>query len=115
VSVTLDAGEVTADLQRHGVHVALHGHQHVPFLARLSRAWPSEGCLAWQGLDQELYVVGMGSSGAAAEYLNDHMRDNTFGVYTPLGDRLHVRVFRFNRALPVGPFLDRRLSFGRAE
>jgi 3',5'-cyclic AMP phosphodiesterase CpdA len=97
VSLTLDAGQMVANCQDAGVHLVLHGHQHIPFLGSTSRARRANG--GWEGHGDSLFVIGSGSSGASSARLPDEMRENTFGLYTPSDQGLRVDVEEFNPSL----------------
>lgn len=104
VSLTLDAGRIVSDCQTSGVHLALHGHQHVPFLGSTSRARQDDG--GWTGHVERLYVIGSGSSGAAMNRLSDELRENTFGVYQPQDGGIRVRVEQFNPTLTPRAYME---------
>lgn len=109
VSLTLDAGQLVADLQGSGFHFALHGHQHVPFVGSTGRARSVRN--NWTGHDQPLFVVGSGSSGAKVVRLWDEMRNNTFGIYTPRQNGLHVRMEEYNQGVEPRTFMDFLIPF----
>jgi len=109
VSLTLDAGQLVADLQASGIHFALHGHQHIPFVGSTARARPAQN--TWTGYEQPLFVIGSGSSGVRVERLWDEMRNNSFGIYTPQQNGLHVRMEEFNRSLRPRTFTDLVIPF----
>lgn len=103
VSLTLDAGQLVANLQAAQFHYVLHGHQHVPFVGSTARATYLRG--GWTGHDYPLFVIGCGSSGAKVQRLLDALRDNTLGIYTPKGNQLEVRVERFNPGIPSQTYM----------
>ncbi|MFX0195469.1 MAG: metallophosphoesterase family protein [Candidatus Hodarchaeota archaeon] len=107
VSLTLDAGQLVADFQASGVHFTLHGHQHVPFVGSTARARLVHN--TYSGLEQRLFVIGSGSSGA--KRLWDEMRNNTFGIYTPQKNGLHIRMQEFNPSLRPSTFMDLVIPF----
>lgn len=107
VSLTLDAGQLVADLQASGMHFALHGHQHIPFVGSTGRARSVEN--KWIGHEQPLFVIGSGSSGAKVDRLWDEMRNNVFGVYTPRDDGLSVRMEQYNQGVEPHPLMDFRI------
>jgi 3',5'-cyclic AMP phosphodiesterase CpdA len=79
VSTTLDAGRVIEGLQEHGFTFALHGHQHVPAVSRVTRALALMGSGA-EVLGKGLLVLAAGSAGACAHRLSDEMRENSYNV-----------------------------------
>jgi len=91
VSMTLDAGGLVESLIDGGIHVALHGHQHIPFVGTTSRV----NLKTWSGVDDRLWVIGCGSTGAAPGALAEDFRDNTYMVHIPEEDGLLVKLFRF--------------------
>jgi predicted MPP superfamily phosphohydrolase len=105
VSLTLDAGAIVADLQDSGVHVALHGHEHLPFVGTTGRMRRHSGN-RWDGPERWLTVLGSGSTGANVSQLSPEEPLNAFSVYTPLKASLRVQVFTFNTARPPDTFLD---------
>jgi 3',5'-cyclic AMP phosphodiesterase CpdA len=104
VSMTLDSGQVVADCQRAGVHLVLHGHQHIPFLGSTSRARRRNG--DWEGHDDKLFVIGSGSTGASRERLSDELRNNTFGIYRAQGTSLHIRVEQFTPRMEAYVYME---------
>ena len=110
VSVTLDAGNLIADFQRASVHVALHGHQHVPFLATVARPrWV--GLEGWDGYKRPLTLIGGGSAGADLVRLDDEMHDNTFGIYRPRRGAIDIEMEQFNGGMAAYPFLRTTIEF----
>jgi predicted MPP superfamily phosphohydrolase len=105
ISVTLDAGRLIAELQESAIHVVLHGHQHLPFVGTVGRARTSAAGL-WLGYDEPITVLGAGSAGAAVAWLPNELRENTYGIYTPDHDRLHVRIDRFNPSVAPRSYLE---------
>jgi 3',5'-cyclic AMP phosphodiesterase CpdA len=103
VSVTLDAGHLVSDCQAAGIHLVVHGHQHVPFLGSTSRARLVNG--AWGGYIDPLFVIGGGSGGAASTRLPDEMRQNTFSIYRPGEGALAVRVEQFNPSVAATEYM----------
>lgn len=99
VSLTLDAGAIVADLQDASVHLALHGHEHLPLIATTGRVRRAGS--GWKGPEHDLLVLGSGSTGASVAQLSPEERMNTFSLYTPLDTTLRVEVFAFNSA--IGP------------
>ncbi len=110
VSLTLDAGRIIAEAQAAGVHAALHGHEHLPFIGSAARQEPLEQN-DWDGYKRPLMVIGGGSAGAKFQRLPTRMRDNTFGLYEPVDGALDVSVYRFNQEVTPHAMLRTRLSF----
>ena len=107
VSVTVDAAAIVEDCLNSAVHVALHGHQHYPFIANTLRVRASdEGAVL--PFDSPLWVIGAGSCGARPEQLTNDLRENSFGIYTPVSDGLEVEIDKFNPTQSPTPF--RRLT-----
>ncbi len=109
VSVTLDAGKLISEFQDASVHVALHGHQHVPFVGAVARG-RNIGTDGWDGYRRPLWVIGGGSAGAAPTRLSDEMRDNTFGIYTPRDGGIELRMERFTPGMEPDTFLHTQLT-----
>lgn len=109
VSLTLDAGQLVADLQASAIHFVLHGHQHIPFVGSTGRARSVQN--KWIGHEEPLFVIGAGSSGAKVDRLWDEMRNNTFGIYTPQQNGLHVRMEEYNQGLKPRTFMDFMVPF----
>lgn len=64
-STVLDAGRLARWLVDNRVDIVLHGHQHEPFVSRVSRPIdPSDSSAGWHSF----YVLGMGSSGVASAH-----------------------------------------------
>jgi predicted MPP superfamily phosphohydrolase len=104
VSLTLDAGEIVTELQDSAFHFVLHGHQHLPFIGSTSRIRRIRDA-SWS-IDYPIIVIGIGSSGAKGDRISDEMRDNSFGVYTPKKDGLHILMYKYNKTLPPQIFQD---------
>ncbi len=75
VSLNLDASKLLDAAQDAGVHVALHGHQHMPKIARYQTI-PLRGVTA----SQPLYVISSGSTGAVQARLPGNER-NTYCAF----------------------------------
>jgi 3',5'-cyclic AMP phosphodiesterase CpdA len=103
VSLTLDAGKIVAECQDACMHLILHGHQHIPLIGSTSRARRVNG--SWDGHADPLFVIGSGSTGAAASRLPDEMRQNTFGFYMPSERRIRVDVHEFNPSVEPRRFI----------
>ncbi|HLO95418.1 MAG TPA: metallophosphoesterase [Burkholderiaceae bacterium] len=108
VSVTLDAVKILDAAQRANVHLALHGHQHMPRLTHYRNVeapgeTPSNG----------IYIMAGGSTGASEKRRTGSER-NSYSVMTFSEKGIHVRSrelrtdsrtgsFIFNTHLPVQP------------
>jgi predicted MPP superfamily phosphohydrolase len=112
-STTLDSGAVIEGLQTHGFQLALHGHQHVPAVTRVSRGRFPDAGEELIGLNDNFYVVAGGSAGARVARLNDEMRDNTYSILTPRRARTDVLVRRFTPGGVMRRHLSARLEFSR--
>lgn len=90
VTLSLDASKILETAQEVGVHVAIHGHQHMPHIARYQS-------ISLTGSDQSkgLTVVSNGSAGVSAKRRPGEER-NTYCVFTFSDDavRLQMREFR---------------------
>ena len=76
VTLTLDASDLLDAAQRAGVHIALHGHQHMPRLAR----YQTIPLLGGGSSTQPLNVVSNGSTGVVRPRLPGSER-NTYCVF----------------------------------
>jgi predicted phosphodiesterase len=95
ISVTLDAGAVVEGLQSNGFELALHGHQHVPAIARIDRGSPVDGKIKLSE-DGGMVILAAGSAGSTR--LSDEMRDNSYNIIKVLEKGYSVEAKRFNRA-----------------
>jgi len=97
VSTTIDAANVIEGLQVNGFDLALHGHQHVPALSRVSRALSINGSDVVE-FRKDLHVLAAGSAGSSR--LSDEMRDNSYNLLdvTPEGVEIEARLY--NKAKP---------------
>jgi hypothetical protein len=89
VSLTLDASQLLEAAQKAGVHLALHGHQHIPKVARYQNIPLRNGsCLP------PIHIVSNGSTGAKLERLGNER--NTYCVFKFSEDRvtLYIRELR---------------------
>lgn len=89
-STVLDAGRLSRWLVDHRVDIVLHGHQHEPFVARLSRPiMDGTKVASWHSF----YVLGMGSTGVAVDKRPRNV-PNVFAVLTfgSGGDSFRVQV-----------------------
>jgi predicted MPP superfamily phosphohydrolase len=95
VSLTVDAGRIIQDFHQAGIHFALHGHQHTPFIAGTSR-YGSGSPDTFMKPSAPLYILGAGSAGCKADRLWDEMRYNTSALYHPTRKGLRVQIDEFN-------------------
>lgn len=104
-SVTLDSGRLMDWIVRHRVDVVLHGHQHEPFLARLSRPiLEGPEVVGWH----RFYIVGMGSSGVAGTLPPDV--PNVFSLLQFSGSALDVRMYSLDATVRSQPLWHARLD-----
>jgi hypothetical protein len=69
--MAVDAKAIVRDAARNGVHLALHGHRHQPFVWRETvYGLPDHTEKAWDL--GELSIVGAGSAGSAGTFENAH-------------------------------------------
>lgn len=82
VSITLDAGEIVSLAQEHGIDALLHGHQHLPFIGRVSRIaeFTPDGA-THREQSQGVAVLGAGSAGT--KRVPQEVGLNTYSVYQP--------------------------------
>ncbi len=106
VSLCLDAGELLDEFQHYGVHFVLHGHQHSPFVGKVTPLCRS--CSYVETDDRPIYMIGCGSSGGKREVLPRDLESNTFGIYIPTSDCLDVRIEKYTQTRPPQPY--RRLQ-----
>lgn len=109
ISVTLDSGAIIEGLQTHGFRMALHGHQHVPGVSRVSRGRYRDGSVALDGLDTSVYIVASGSTGCSR--LFPEMATNTFSLLSVEPSSVSLRVRSFNSAQPPRDFVNQVLHF----
>lgn len=107
VSLTLDAGQLIADLQSAGCQVVLHGHQHIPFVGSTSRAVQSEE--GWE-LGRTVHVIGAGSCSVNVTRLWNSMRNNSLGLYRASDDRLEVRMFELAPSVDLREYMSLKLD-----
>ncbi len=105
VTLSLDASKILETAQEVGVHVAIHGHQHMPHIARYQS-------VALSGGDQNngLTIVSNGSAGVSAKRRPGEER-NTYCVFTFSADgiRLQMRELRSD-AKPGSSLFDGELD-----
>ncbi|MFO1097228.1 MAG: metallophosphoesterase [Xanthobacteraceae bacterium] len=97
ISTTVDAGAVIEGLQRHGFALALHGHQHVPAVTRVSRVLRSSS-------RKELTVAAAGSAGVCSSRLSDEMRDNSYNVVRITNGGGQIEARRYTPGSPPETF-----------
>jgi hypothetical protein len=97
ISTTLDSGAVIEGLQTHGFRLALHGHQHVPGIARISRGVIDGDNAVMPHPD--LFILAAGSAGAKVERLTPLMRDNSYNLLSFGQDDIRIDVRRYNSGL----------------
>lgn len=110
VSMTLDAGLVTEGLQSHGFKLVLHGHQHVPGVTKISRGRLQDDTFEIAGITEGLFVVGGGTTGS--KRYSSPFKDNSYGIFTPKGDKFGLTVRRFNPAALPRTHFTATLSLG---
>lgn len=106
VSLCLDAGELMDEFQRHGVHFVLHGHQHVPFVGKVTpfRILGGDG----ESKERPIHIIGCGSSGGRRDIIPRDLDSNTFGIYTPTAKYLDLAIEKYTPTSP--PKLHRQLK-----
>jgi len=89
VSLTLDASQLLEEAQGVGVQLALHGHQHVPKIARYQN-------IALMGAQSfpPIHVVSNGSTGAKKDRLGSERNTYCVFTFTDKGAGLHFRALR---------------------
>lgn len=108
VSTTLDSGAVIEGLQAHGFRLALHGHQHVPGVAHISRAVINGGDASIPRPD--LAILSAGSAGAKSERLADVMRDNSYNLLKFTPGEIQIEARRFNPGMGGSRYFSTRLA-----
>jgi len=93
-STVLDAGRLGEWLVSHRVDVVLHGHQHEPFVARLSRPADKKRGREWH----TVHIVGMGSSGVVSDHRPVN-NPNVFAVLDFRSDQLTVDIRSIEKTL----------------
>ena len=104
ISLTLDAGKLVEDLQAAQVDLALHGHQHLPFVGGTSRVF--QAAATWQVPNAPLWVIGCGSSGVAVTRLWNEMRNNVLGVYHVEEAKFRVRMLQYAPNVDLSDYMD---------
>jgi len=108
ISTTLDGGAVIEGLQAHEFRIALHGHQHVPGIARISRGVLDRDNMAMPSPD--LVILAAGSAGAKVERLTPLMRDNSYNLLKFMRDEIVIDVRRYNSGLPGSRYFAARVA-----
>ena len=97
-SITLDAGAILEGLQRHNFRFVLHGHQHVPCITNMSRAYHNNTSSNVLHLDRNVYIIAGGSAGAKSDRLNDEMRENTYNIINISEKEFKIRIRSYTKA-----------------
>ena len=87
VSMTLDAGEIVSLAQTYEADALLHGHQHLPFVGKVTRVaeFTPDGATA-HASGSGVAVLGAGSAGVTRIRVPDPVGVNTYSLYTPFED-----------------------------
>lgn len=108
ISTTLDSGAVIEGLQAHGFRLVLHGHQHVPGIAKISRGIIDADSALLPRPD--LFILSAGSAGAKVERLTPLMRDNSYNLLNFGHDEIRIDVRRYNPGLPGSRYFLTRVA-----
>lgn len=106
VSTTIDSGHVIEGLQAHGFKLAIHGHQHVPGFAKISRSVIQRENAALP--ESDLAVLSAGSAGA--NRLTDSMRDNSYNMLRFDRRQIDIDSRRYNSGMPASRYFSATLS-----
>jgi hypothetical protein len=106
ISTTLDAGAVIEGLQTHGFTIASHGHQHVPKVTQVARAFSNDGKVDLGTIGSGLTLSAAGSAGS--KRLSDEMRDNSYSVVRFGNGGFELEARRFNRGSAPQPLFQVR-------
>lgn len=87
ISLCLDAGELVSLAQTNGVQTLLHGHQHLPFVASISRIAEFSADGATHPPRRNVHVLASGSTGVKRERIPGELGLNTFSLYRPFDRR----------------------------
>ena len=84
VSMTLDAGEIVSLAQTHRADALLHGHQHIPFVGKVSRVaeFTDDGATN-RTPAPTVAVLGAGSAGVKRPRIPETVGVNTYSLYNP--------------------------------
>lgn len=103
VSLSLDAGELVSLAQENEVDAILHGHQHLPFVAGITRYAECAPSGVEVRRAQRVLVLGAGSTGVATgDRLPEELNLNSYSTYRPFhqgSNEVHVRCVGFNRKI----------------
>jgi hypothetical protein len=108
ISTTIDSGAVIEGLQAHGFRLALHGHQHIPGIARISRGIINSKNEA--SPPNDLAILSAGSAGAKADRLSNSMRDNSYNFLRFEKDDILVEARRYNVGLDGQRYFQGRIT-----
>jgi len=98
ISLTLDAGELVSLAQAHKVSALIHGHQHLPFIGRISRTAEVTSGGASCTRKASVTILGGGSLGVSNERIPDELSVNTWSFYDPFALRgLRAKCFGFRQ------------------
>ncbi|WP_353953753.1 metallophosphoesterase [Knoellia sp. S7-12] len=92
VSLCLDAGELLTLAQESGVSTILHGHQHLPFAASVTRLAEYTSAGVVRPKRSAIHVLASGSSGVEAGRIPGEIGLNTFSIYRPFNAKGRVKV-----------------------
>jgi 3',5'-cyclic AMP phosphodiesterase CpdA len=105
VSLTLDAVELLDAADRYGVHLAVHGHQHLPRIVQY-RSFPLLGSPSRTGM----FIICVGSAGAIEKRRPGAERNSYSALrFESDGVQMWMRELRTD-AKPGAPIFDDRLS-----
>jgi predicted MPP superfamily phosphohydrolase len=107
ISTTWDSGAVIEGLQAHGFRLALHGHQHMPGIASISRGIINGNNAAMPQPD--LALLSAGSAGARIERLPNLMRDNSYNLLEFAPTEIRIESRRYNAWAPGSRYFQARL------
>ncbi|GAH26646.1 unnamed protein product, partial [marine sediment metagenome] len=91
-SITLDAGAILEGLQKYNFHFVLHGHQHVPCVTNISRAYHNNASSNILHLDRNIYIIAGGSAGVNKNHVSDEMRDNSYNIINISEKEFEIRI-----------------------
>jgi len=78
-----------------GFQLAVHGHQHIPAVAKVCRGVRTDTSLEIEGLTRDLVALSAGSAGAKPERLGAYMRDNSFNLIRVDQKHLEIEARRY--------------------
>lgn len=97
ISTTIDSGAVIEGLQAHDFRLVLHGHQHLPAIAQVSRGVLDYHQTVTPPVD--LVISAAGSAGAKVERLSDAMRDNSYSLLNFGRTDIQIEARRYNAGM----------------